>query len=40
MPLVLFNSDFISSQYIGDTENKSNSSQRKYSILNWKLIYF
>ena len=33
-------SEFTSSQFIDDTENQSNSSQRKYFILIWKLIYF
>ena len=28
------------SQYIGGTENQANSTQRKYFILNWKLMYF
>ena len=33
-------SELTSSQFIDDTENQSNSSQRKYFILIWKLIYF
>ena len=33
-------SEFTSTQYISDTENQANSSQRKCFILNWKLIYF
>ena len=33
-------SEFTSYQYIGDTGNQSNPSQRKYFILNSKLIYF
>ena len=33
-------SEFTSSQFIDDTENQFNSSQRKYFILIWKLIYF
>ena len=36
----LATSEFNSSQYIGDTENQSNLSPRKYFILNCKLIYF
>ena len=35
----LATSEFNSSQYIGDTENQSNLSPRKYFILNCKLIY-
>ena len=35
----LATSEFTSSQYIGDTENQSNLSPRKYFILNCKLIY-
>ena len=33
-------SEFTSSQFIDDTENQFNSSQRKNFILIWKLIYF
>ena len=33
-------SEFTSSQFIDDTESQFNSSQRKYFILIWKLIYF
>ena len=35
----LATSEFISSQYICDTENQSNLGPRKYFILNCKLIY-
>ena len=35
----LATSEFTSSQYIGNTENQSNLSPRKYFILNCKLIY-
>ena len=31
---------FTSCQYIGDTGNQCNLSQRKYFILHWKPIYF
>ena len=33
-------SEFTFSWYIGGTENQANSTQRKYFILNWKLMHF